>query len=131
MMMLLAGCFVLLFSKCYCISDSRPLPQDRKFVSPVIDKLIESLTPFFQDQDLAVLFSNCFPNTLDTTVYYFGNTTTSNRVTKGTSSYIVMFFNFFINRKCFFRFFHNYWRHSCIMVKRLDESSYSVSSVCI
>ena len=47
----------------------RPLPILRKFVSASVDAEIASLVPRFKDPNLAVLFSNTLPNTLDTTVY--------------------------------------------------------------
>ena len=49
----------------------RPAPADRKFVSVAVDSLISSYTSRMVDADLATLFSNCYPNTLDTTVYSF------------------------------------------------------------
>lgn len=48
----------------------RPPLAERTFVSPLMDNLISSLTPLFKDKDLATLFSNCFPNTLDTTIFF-------------------------------------------------------------
>lgn len=43
-------------------------PACRKFVSPAVEKVIDELLPRFKDPDLAHLFQNAFPNTLDTTV---------------------------------------------------------------
>lgn len=48
----------------------RPPVKDRTFQSPAIDSLISTLSPLFANPDLATLFTNCLPNTLDTTVYY-------------------------------------------------------------
>lgn len=42
------------------------------FTSDTIENLISTLVPLFKDDDLATIFSNCFPNTLDTTIYFFG-----------------------------------------------------------
>eukprot|EP01035_Chromulina_nebulosa_P015353 gene15353-20344_t len=64
------------------ITDNRPLPSDRKFTSVVIDDLLKSLTPYFKNQDLAQLFVNCLPNTLDTTVYFSGDITVGNDMMK-------------------------------------------------
>lgn len=48
----------------------RPKLQDRKFTSAVIDAKIESVQSMIKDKELAWLFENCFPNTLDTTVRF-------------------------------------------------------------
>jgi meiotically up-regulated gene 157 (Mug157) protein len=53
------------------MADSRPPKSERTFQSTVVDNLIEALTPVMKDTELATIFANCFPNTLDTTVYYF------------------------------------------------------------
>jgi hypothetical protein len=49
----------------------RPAPIDRKFNSTAVNNLISNYTNRMIDTDLATLFSNCFPNTLDTTVASF------------------------------------------------------------
>lgn len=46
----------------------RPAPQCRTFVSPLVEKVIQDLNKRLIDKDLARLFENAFPNTLDTTV---------------------------------------------------------------
>ena len=46
----------------------RPHAHCRKFSSPAVEKVLEELLPQFKDNDLAQLFRNAFPNTLDTTV---------------------------------------------------------------
>jgi meiotically up-regulated gene 157 (Mug157) protein len=48
----------------------RPAREDRTFSSPAINKLIEDLRPLFKDENIATLFSNCLPNSLDTTILY-------------------------------------------------------------
>lgn len=48
----------------------RPPPEERKFTSPAIEKVIERVQDRISDQTLATMFANCFPNTLDTTVQY-------------------------------------------------------------
>jgi uncharacterized protein len=48
----------------------RPKPEERKFVSNIIDKKIEEIKNFIADKELANLFENCYPNTLDTTVNF-------------------------------------------------------------
>jgi meiotically up-regulated gene 157 (Mug157) protein len=46
----------------------RPPVGERKFVSPAIEQVITQTKKKLKDKPLAVLFENCFPNTLDTTV---------------------------------------------------------------
>jgi meiotically up-regulated gene 157 (Mug157) protein len=46
----------------------RPPPARRKFVSPALEGLIARVSADIGDPDLAWLFQNCLPNTLDTTV---------------------------------------------------------------
>jgi meiotically up-regulated gene 157 (Mug157) protein len=46
----------------------RPLIECRTFSSPLVEKVIENITSKMVDKDLARLFENAFPNTLDTTV---------------------------------------------------------------
>jgi uncharacterized protein len=52
------------------LPSQRPDYSKRTFHSKAIDDLIDQLVPLFADQDIATLFANCLPNTLDTTVYY-------------------------------------------------------------
>lgn len=68
--LLVLVCFIgVVFS---ALPDVRPSVSKRTFTSTAIDNLIETLRPHFIDSDLGTLFSNCLPNTLDTTVSYFG-----------------------------------------------------------
>ncbi|KAL8692723.1 MAG: hypothetical protein Q9218_002312 [Villophora microphyllina] len=46
----------------------RPSPNCRTFTSSSVDKVIDDLTSKMEDKDLARIFENAFPNTLDTTV---------------------------------------------------------------
>ena len=46
----------------------RPHPSCRLYTSSAVDEVIDDLRPHFKDPDLARLFENAFPNTLDTTV---------------------------------------------------------------
>jgi len=48
----------------------RPLSGKRNFVSKSVDETIERIKKDISDPELAWLFGNCFPNTLDTTVTY-------------------------------------------------------------
>ena len=48
----------------------RPVPSARKFRSKAVDAAIESISGRMRDPELAWLFSNCLPNTLDTTVTF-------------------------------------------------------------
>lgn len=45
----------------------RPAPGDRRFVSPAVEAEITRVSALIKDPELAWLFGNCFPNTLDTT----------------------------------------------------------------
>lgn len=47
----------------------RPPVNQRRFISKAVEKTIASATSKIGDRELAWLFSNCFPNTLDTTVF--------------------------------------------------------------
>lgn len=46
----------------------RPAVADRRFTSPAVEAEIERVSALIRDPELAWLFANCFPNTLDTTV---------------------------------------------------------------
>ncbi|CAG8631734.1 13838_t:CDS:2 [Funneliformis mosseae] len=46
----------------------RPKESERKFVSPIVEEVIKKITLNMKDKDLARLFENCWPNTLDTTI---------------------------------------------------------------
>jgi len=48
----------------------RPERSQRHFVSKAVDKTIEKVKKSISNQELAWMFENCFPNTLDTTVKY-------------------------------------------------------------
>ncbi len=50
------------------VASRRPLPQDRKFRSEAVERYIQSICEVIPDPALASIFTNCFPNTLDTTV---------------------------------------------------------------
>jgi meiotically up-regulated gene 157 (Mug157) protein len=50
-------------------TSNRPSPGARQFVSPAVEREIERVTTLIADPELAWLFQNCFPNTLDTTVF--------------------------------------------------------------
>ena len=50
----------------------RPPLAQRKFVSKAIDAEIEKVKAKIADPELAWLFENCFPNTLDTTITHYG-----------------------------------------------------------
>ncbi len=48
---------------------ARPAPGDRKFRSASVETLIDGVKTKIADPALATIFENCFPNTLDTTVF--------------------------------------------------------------
>ncbi|WEW61195.1 hypothetical protein PRK78_006685 [Emydomyces testavorans] len=51
----------------------RPAEICRTFSSPYVEKVIEDITSRMVDKDLARIFQNAFPNTLDTTVRWHVN----------------------------------------------------------
>ncbi|WP_251106365.1 glycoside hydrolase family 125 protein [Alloacidobacterium dinghuense] len=60
-------------SPLFAVSDSqeeskRPKPADRRFRSAAVEAFIDETRTRIGDSELAVMFANCFPNTLDTTV---------------------------------------------------------------
>ncbi|EPS36081.1 hypothetical protein H072_10469 [Dactylellina haptotyla CBS 200.50] len=46
----------------------RPVPECRSFKSVEVERVIKDITSRLEDKDLARLFENCYPSTLDTTV---------------------------------------------------------------
>ena len=48
----------------------RPAVEDRLFTSKAIEEEIVKVKQMLTNERLAWMFSNCFPNTLDTTVHY-------------------------------------------------------------
>jgi meiotically up-regulated gene 157 (Mug157) protein len=54
----------------------RPSIHCRTFSSPLVEKVIEDITGKMENKDLARLFENAFPNTLDTTVRWHVDGTT-------------------------------------------------------
>lgn len=50
------------------IESNRPSPSNRTFSSPTVENIIANMNDFIVDEDLKLMFTNCFPNTLDTTV---------------------------------------------------------------
>ena len=50
--------------------DRRPAPADRLFVSQAVEDRIAQVAPLLTNPKLRRMFSNCFPNTLDTTVHF-------------------------------------------------------------
>lgn len=51
-------------------ASKRPAPAARKFRSHAVDAAIDATVANLRDPELAWLFSNCLPNTLDTTVSF-------------------------------------------------------------
>ncbi len=49
-------------------SGQRPAPSDRRFLSEAVEQFLQQTKTRIADPELAMLFVNCFPNTLDTTV---------------------------------------------------------------
>ncbi|MFH1195134.1 MAG: glycoside hydrolase family 125 protein [bacterium] len=50
--------------------NNRPSLNDRKLLSTAVEKTIDKIKPSIADEEIALLFENCFPNTLDTTVNF-------------------------------------------------------------
>lgn len=48
---------------------NRPPVSQRRFVSKAVEAEIERVSTLIRDPELAWMFGNCFPNTLDTTVF--------------------------------------------------------------
>ena len=49
---------------------NRPAPEKRCFSSEAVERTIAELSSKLANPKLAWMFSNCFPNTIDTTVEY-------------------------------------------------------------
>jgi meiotically up-regulated gene 157 (Mug157) protein len=49
---------------------SRPEPQDRLFRNDKVEETITKVSEAIVDEDIRKMFTQCFPNTLDTTVYH-------------------------------------------------------------
>ena len=49
---------------------TRPAPEKRKFTSDVIERAITAVSSRIADPEVALLFQNCYPNTLDTAVTF-------------------------------------------------------------
>lgn len=49
-------------------ASKRPAPADRKFRSQAVEDFLTNTSRRIGDPELAVMFRNCYPNTLDTTV---------------------------------------------------------------
>ncbi len=52
------------------LPEARPIPQDRKFTSLALEAFLLETSRRIADPQLATLFRNCYPNTLDTTVEF-------------------------------------------------------------
>ncbi|HZZ38010.1 MAG TPA: glycoside hydrolase family 125 protein [Acidobacteriaceae bacterium] len=51
------------------IAEGRPSPADRHFTSPAIEEVIDRVRGQVAEPSLGAMFTRCFPNTLDTTVF--------------------------------------------------------------
>lgn len=59
---------VHLFAENY--ESKRPQPSKRKFTSKAVEETIKRIQASIKDPELAWMFGNCYPNTLDTTVNF-------------------------------------------------------------
>ena len=64
-----AACFPRI-SSAESFPSHRPAPAARKFVSPAVEQQLARVKAQIADPELAWMFENCFPNTLDTTVNF-------------------------------------------------------------
>jgi len=55
----------------YKLPFQRPPDHQRTYYSAGVEDVISSMTSRMRDKDLARMFENCFPNTVDTTVKWF------------------------------------------------------------
>jgi hypothetical protein len=66
----------LVFNKATAFAASNPFPVvripagERRFTSKAVEKAIATFKAGVKNQELSWLFENCFPNTLDTTVFH-------------------------------------------------------------
>lgn len=60
----------------------RPSKHCRTFESPLVEKVIDDMNKKMTDKDLARLFENAFPNTLDTTVRWHVDGTAKHKFSK-------------------------------------------------
>jgi len=51
-------------------ASKRPAAQDRRFHSPAVEAYVSAVKARIGDPELAWLFENCYPNTLDTTIEF-------------------------------------------------------------
>ena len=51
-------------------TSNRPLVEDRTYQSDAVEETINFLKSKIKDPQLAWMFENCYPNTIDTTVDY-------------------------------------------------------------
>jgi meiotically up-regulated gene 157 (Mug157) protein len=65
---LLSGTAALRAQRPQPAASERPKPSDRRFRSEAVEQLIVKVSGQIGDPELARLFANCFPNTIDTTV---------------------------------------------------------------
>ncbi|KIW15229.1 hypothetical protein PV08_05274 [Exophiala spinifera] len=61
----------------------RPPVEERTYHSPAVEEAITDMTSQMCDKDLARLFENCYPNTLDTTVRWVSNSTDAAHIIAG------------------------------------------------
>ncbi|KAL1984526.1 hypothetical protein VTN96DRAFT_9026 [Rasamsonia emersonii] len=59
----------------------RPAVECRTFASPLVERVIDDITSRMVDKDLAQLFRNAFPNTLDTTIAWHTNGSSTDTTT--------------------------------------------------
>jgi len=66
-------CWILVFFVVVSFG-RRPKEKERTFRSSIIDSVVSDISSRLKDPILAQIFENCFPNTLDTTVQEWRNT---------------------------------------------------------
>lgn len=63
----------VLVAQTVCLAEEypsqRPAPENRLFISEAVESKIAEVVSLLENERLAWMFANCFPNTLDTTVH--------------------------------------------------------------
>lgn len=70
-MLIVSAILALVSSSCEAkeYTSQRPAEADRLFVSEAVEAKIVEVTGLLENEKLAWMFANCFPNTLDTTIH--------------------------------------------------------------
>ena len=89
------------------VTGKRPPVAERLFRSEAVERQVNKVKSLLKNAKLAAMFENCFPNTLDTTVFFTPEAEDGKPDT-----------------------FVDYRRHSCNVAERLCRSGMAVSAIC-